>query len=171
MSKNYFIGDCHFSHNDIHKKFRTNFSSDEEHDNIIYENIMACAGKRNQLWLLGDVFFKSDSFWRLDEFSKHFQNVNYLLGNHCNTGISKYAAQLDNVHIFGIQSKYGMWISHAPVHPDELRGRVSVHGHTHNILMLDINKEIDKRYYCVSCEQVDYRPISLAQIKEERGWK
>lgn len=165
MSTNYFIGDCHFSHNDIHKKFRTNFSSDEEHDNVIYENIMSCAGKRNQLWLLGDIFFKPESFWRLDEFSKYFQNVNYVLGNHCHTSVSKYAAQFDNVHIFGIQSKYGFWISHAPVHPDELRGRTCLHGHTHNVLMLDSNGEIDKRYICVSCEQVDYKPITLEQIK------
>lgn len=29
----------------------------------------------------------------------------------------------------------------------------------------------DKRYFCVSCENIDYRPISLQKIKELRGWE
>lgn len=174
MSKNYFIADLHYAHGDISKKFRNIFSSDEEHDNTIHQNIMDCAGKRNQLWLLGDLFFNPSTFTKLDEYAKYFDNVNITLGNHDHKSLAKYAAQFDNVHIFGILKKFGYWVSHAPIHTCELYRAKSLHGHTHNKCVTKLDERAyplevylnDDRYLSVSCEQVDYKPVTLEWIKE-----
>ena len=49
----FFIGDTHLGHTNA-IKWRTNFSTPEEHDETIFNNIMNVSGKRNQLYVLGD---------------------------------------------------------------------------------------------------------------------
>lgn len=83
MSKHYFIADTHFGHSNIHLKFRKEFSSQEEHNETIHQNIMTTGNKQDCLWLLGDIFFKESEFWRLSAYAKKFQHVYYILGNHC----------------------------------------------------------------------------------------
>lgn len=160
MSKNLILGDCHYGHGDISKKFRTQFSSDKEHDGSIHEAILAASGKRNNLYLLGDIFFKQTTFWRLDEYSKHYQNVHITLGNHDHKLLSRYATQFDNVYCHGITKRWKMWLSHAPIHPQELYRGNSIHGHTH------ANTVPDARYFNASCENVGYKPITLQEIQE-----
>ena len=55
--------------------------------------------------------------------------------------------------------KNKFWLSHAPIHPQELRGLKNVHGHCHN------NSIDDNRYINVSCEAVNYTPIQFKDIK------
>lgn len=171
MSKHYFIGDCHFSHSNIHLKFRKEFSSVEEHNETIHNNIMNTGNKSDCLWTLGDMFFKESELWRLSAYAKKFQHVYYVLGNHCISSAWRYAAQHKNISIMGVQQRWGLWISHCPQHPDELYRGNSLHAHTHSKIILTPDGDVDTRYFSVSCEQVDYKPISLEQIKEIRGWK
>lgn len=177
-----FIGDTHFNHKRIHEKFRTQFSSDQEHDDFIHNNIMQTGDTNTSLWLMGDTFFNPAGFWRLNEFRQKYQQVNIILGNHCHNTLPKYALQFKNVNVFGVQQRYGLWLSHVPIPEYELYRGNCIHAHMHNKVVQDLSlldnysdytdqDIIDNRYYCVSCEQVDYKPISLAQIKEERGWK
>ena len=160
MSQQWFIGDTHYGHNGISEKFRTQFASDEEHNETIHSNLMDCSGKRDSIFILGDVFFKVGQFWRLDVYSKHFEKVFLCLGNHDHASLARYASQFDNVYVFGIIKKYSYWLSHAPVHPQELYRGMNVHGHVHS------NTVPDPRYYSVSCENVDYKPVSLVDIRE-----
>ncbi|QCQ64939.1 hypothetical protein Barba33A_gp070 [Rheinheimera phage vB_RspM_Barba33A] len=83
MTKHYFIADTHFGHSNIHMKFRKEFSSQEEHNETIHENIMTCGNKQDCIWLLGDIIFKESEFWRISAYAKKFQQVYYVLGNHC----------------------------------------------------------------------------------------
>lgn len=181
MSKHYFIGDTHFGHSNIHKKFRTQFSSDEEHNETIHQNIINTGNKTDCLWLLGDIVFKEAEFWRISECAKKFQQVYIVLGNHDSASLPRYALQHKNVNVYGVQNRWGLWISHIPVPEQELYRGYSVHGHTHTKKMgrweergyIGMVEDVfveDTRYFCVSCEQVDYKPISLEQIKEIRGW-
>ena len=103
----YFIADMHFGHNGIHEKFRTEFDSQEHHNNTIHSNIKTCGGANNVLWLLGDTFFKSSEFWRLDEYAKLYQKVNIVLGNHCAHSLPRYALQFKNVNVFGVVQRFG----------------------------------------------------------------
>tara|TARA_R110000765_G_scaffold367491_2_gene457637 strand:- start:742 stop:972 length:231 start_codon:yes stop_codon:yes gene_type:complete len=66
---------------------------------------------------------------------------------------------IDNIH--GLVKYKGIWLSHAPIHESELRGKFNVYGHSHTA-SID-----DDRYLCVSCEQVDYKPVNFQAIKEK----
>ena len=160
MSKNLLIGDCHFGHNGISEKFRTQFNSDEEHDNVIYQEILNASGKRNQLYMLGDIFFKQSTFWRLEEMSNRYQTVHIVLGNHDHKQFPEYAMQFGNVYLHGIIKKWGFWLSHAPIHPQELYRGFNLHGHVHT------NTVPDPRYFNCSCENIGYKPVDLQSVKE-----
>ena len=66
-----------------------------------------------------------------------------------------YAWAFDDV--MGGFSYKGVWLTHIPIHPDELRGRPNIHGHTHNHI---IN---DNRYLNVCMEQINYRPLEFTE--------
>ena len=179
MTKHYFIADNHYGHNNIHLKFRKEFSSQEEHNETIHNNILSTGNGNDCLWLLGDVFFKKSEMWRLKDYAKKFQRVYYILGNHDYPLAWREAAQYKNVSVMGVENRWGFWISHIPVPECELYRGKSIHGHTHNKKMQrvehyndgDIEIFEDDNYFCVSCEQVNYTPISLEEIKDIRGWK
>ena len=165
MSNNYFIGDLHLGHKNI-LKYRDEFDSIEDHDNTITENIRRVYSKRNTLWLLGDCFFSLD--WRdfSIEVCDNFGSVHLVLGNHDTENkermeLTKWVMIAQpNVHVHGITSRYKCWLSHCPIHPDEMRGKVAnIHGHVHS-------KSIDDdRYINVSCEAVGFKPIDLNGIR------
>ena len=160
MSKNYLIADTHFGHNGISEKFRTEFRDDESHNSTIHQNIMSVAGKRNHLWLLGDICFKEEYFRNLWEYSLYYDSVHVCLGNHDHKRLPEFCVQ-HGIHVHGIVKEWGHWLSHAPIHPQELYRGKSIHGHVHS------NTVEDDRYFNVSCENIGYRPISLQEIKEQ----
>lgn len=171
MSKVYFIADLHLGHNNI-LKYR-DFSSIEEHDSTILENILSVVNKRDTLWLLGDVVFeRGENNIYIEMMRKISDNVGFLnvvAGNHCLD--NKYRQSIfkdlwiegiyDN--IYSLLKYKKTWLSHVPMHESELRGKFCIHGHTHN------TKVDDHRYFCVSCEQVDYKPISYQNILNRIG--
>jgi calcineurin-like phosphoesterase family protein len=179
MSKHYFIADNHYGHSNIHLKFRKEFSSQEEHNETIHNNIMTTGNKTDCLWLLGDVFFKQTEFWRLSEYAKKFQQVYYLLGNHDAKSVVRYALQHKNISIMGVEKRWGLWFSHVPIPEYELYRGNSICGHMHDKQItrkvyengIYVGDEPDDRYFVVSCERVGYTPISLEDIKDIRGWK
>lgn len=162
MGRVLLIADTHFGHNGISEKFRTEFSSDLDHDETIYHNIMEGASKRDELWLLGDVCFKEREFWRLREMSLYYQSVHIIMGNHEHKGLPWYCTT-HSVKIHGALKKWGYWLTHIPVHPQELYRGKNIHGHVHK------NSVKDPNYFNVSCENVGYKPISLQEIKQRLG--
>lgn len=165
MSKVYFVSDLHLGHKNI-CAYRTQFSSQQEHDSFVLENILSCGGKRNTLWMLGDCFFSEESYDSLKEISKAYMQVNWVLGNHDTDNAQgknnvKRAIKEDLINKIGSLFKYkGYWLSHAPIHPDELRGSRNIHGHVHNKPIVG-----DDRYIAVCLEQTDYKPIAFEDIK------
>jgi calcineurin-like phosphoesterase family protein len=86
-----------------------------------------------------------------------------VLGNHDILTTQEYLSVFDEVQ--GLVKKYGMWISHAPVHPNELRGKYNVHGHVHYASIED------DRYFNV-CPEVLWPKygrclVSLQEMNEE----
>jgi calcineurin-like phosphoesterase family protein len=182
MTKHYFIADTHFGHSNIHMKFRKEFSSQEEHNETIHENIMTCGNKQDYIWLLGDIIFKESEFWRISAYAKKFQQVYLILGNHDAKSLPRYALQHKNVCVMGVEQRWGLWLTHVPVPDYELYRGNCIHGHLHSKVVQDLSvldhydvatdEELtDQRYFCVSCEQVNYKPTSLNDIKDIRGWK
>lgn len=126
MGAVYHIGDLHHGHKNI-LKYRTNFSSIEEHDSTIVENINSTIGKRDILYLHGDCYFTLESLDLLRQIRFCLQKV-WILGNH-DLSNNKDMSILKTVlneglvdKVVGLYKHKGVWMSHAPVHSDELRG-------------------------------------------------
>lgn len=166
MSRVYVIADLHLGHKNI-CKFRTQFSSVQEHDLYVVGKILETCGKRDTLYLLGDCFFTEESLEYLEVMKANIGKIHLVLGNHCSENdqrqrfIKKMLSEdlIDSVH--GLLKYKGCWLTHAPIHPDELRGNFCAYGHGHH------KKIDDPRYFGVSCEQIDYTPIDFQRIKEK----
>lgn len=154
MSNVYFAGDLHFGHIGI-TKFRPVYH-EAEHRETIIENFNSVLGKRDSLWLMGDIAFSDEMIDQVARITCAYKFL--VLGNHDCKNIARWMTVVDN--IYGITKQKGMWLSHAPIHPEELRGKINVHGHVH-YATLD-----DPRYFNVSLENIGYKPISLKEIKD-----
>jgi calcineurin-like phosphoesterase family protein len=153
-----FIGDLHFGHKNIASfsgPQRGGITNVEEHDKWIIEQWNSVCEKRDLIWVLGDVCMDRS---KLPLLKKLKGNKHLILGNHDAFGLDAYKPYFNKIH--GFVRYKGMWLSHAPVHPQELRGKINVHGHNHNKVIPD------DRYICVSVEQVDGKPLSLEAIRE-----
>lgn len=158
MSKVFFIADTHFGHRNI-CAYRP-FNNPQEHDECIINNWNKVVTKlKYQVWVLGDMCINNKYY----DFEKLIYRLNgtihVITGNHCY--LPAYNHNNIQVHQ-GLTKKYGFWLSHCPVHPNELRNRKNIHGHVHN-------KTIeDDRYINVCCDVIGYTPMELDFIRENR---
>ena len=171
MSRVFFISDLHFGHKRIvdfgrqqGKVYRTGDDYLENMHNII-ENWNNVITKRDTVWVLGDVAFSEEGFEALKELEGHKKLVR---GNHDNYFTTeKWLEVFETVE--SLVNYKGYWLSHAPIHPDELRGKRNIHGHVHhNSIMDKYNGHPDYRYVNVCCEAIGETPIPFEAIKN--GW-
>jgi calcineurin-like phosphoesterase family protein len=171
MSLVYVASDLHLGHKSI-CKYRTQFASADEHHNTILENIATVLGKRDTLLLLGDVAFSPE--WMTKLFTTVVAHkIMMLHGNHdlpiANILHLKDLAQATTgrqfaFEIYGLHSYRSTWLSHSPIHSDEIRNRLgNIHGHTHAYNIPD------ERYFNASMENINYKPILFADIVSR--WK
>jgi len=156
MPSVYFISDLHLGHQKI-CSFREGFGeTSEEHDEIIIERINQTVRAKDKLYILGDVSFNKIGFDKIIRINcKHKELV---LGNHDSEPLALYLDVFERV--CGFKRYKGFWLSHAPIHPEELRGNINIHGHVHN-------KPIkDSRYISVCVEACDGYPLSIDEIRE-----
>jgi calcineurin-like phosphoesterase family protein len=171
MARLFFISDVHFGHRNI-CKYRPEFTSVEEHDNTIYENILSTINKRDTLWMLGDTCFTEERFKMIETISQRVGILHYIPGNHDTDSslrqeMYKEMVKRDLFHKTGSMFKHkGFWLTHPPIHSTELRGCINIHGHTHQTQMLDHSGELDRRYVNVCVEHTNYKPINFEVIKE-----
>ena len=153
MSKVYVIADLHLGHDNC-AKWR-GFDSAKDQDSYIKAQWNSVISKRDIVWILGDVAMNKKFYPFLDELNGVKRVV---LGNH---DLPKYIPELlKHVNsICGLLKYQNCILSHIPIHESELeRFGKNIHGHLHS-------KEIkDDRYICVSCEQIDYKPIELSKL-------
>lgn len=146
MSRVYVIADTHFGHKNA-IRFRPQFQNIEEHDAFIIQNWNSVITKKDTVWVLGDFAFTHDQEFVDGVREKLNGYIKFIQGNH-DLVIPK------NVRLYPPLVSYkGVWLSHAPIHPDELRGKINYHGHTHSYR---IN---DERYRSFSCEQTNFKPV------------
>jgi calcineurin-like phosphoesterase family protein len=172
MSRVLFIADLHLGHLNMAKK--RGFETAEEHDEHIISQWNKKVHKRDTVYILGDVTMES---------SKHYPLLNQMnglkrvvLGNH---DMAKDIPELlKYVHsVSGMVRYKGLWLTHCPVHERELEFRVprNIHGHIHENLIMKLEENgfkdewvPDDRYHCVSCEHVNYTPVTLEELGIER---
>ncbi len=121
----YFCSDLHLGHKNIHK-FRPPFASAEDHHAFILEQWKNKITKRDDVYVLGDACFTTEAI----DWVKELPGTKHLIrGNHDLCDTSYYLKAFKNV--YGLLKYKEFWLSHAPIHPTELRGRVNLHGHVH----------------------------------------
>jgi len=165
VSNVYFISDLHIGHKSILKFRNTSCKTLDEHDRMIIDRWNSVVQKRDTIYLLGDACMDRAKLPLLKEL---MGNKILIIGNHDKYGIDEYKKYFSDIH--GFRTYKGYWISHAPIHPQELRGRKNIHGHLHNEIVRYRNGVPDDRYFSVCVDQLDnYAPIRFDKIKEITG--
>lgn len=150
----YHTSDWHLGHKNI-SRFRgqDGFQGEQDSSWTQINNYKGIIRKNDLVWFHGDIIFDPNYL----EVVKDLPGIKkLLLGNHdtekkFKVSLSDLIEVFDEVH--SLVKYKGTWLSHAPVHQDELRGCVNIHGHTH-YHVID-----DPRYINVCSEQTNYAPI------------
>lgn len=158
MSTPRFISDPHLGHRNIYK-YRTVFESTAHNDLYFKYVLEELCTKRDSMIFLGDVAFTTEYL----DFIKSLPGRKILIpGNHCTEYIpmKQLVEVFDEVHAL---LKYkNFWLSHAPIHPEELRGKLNVHGHVH------ASSVPDTRYLNVSVDSefMKFLPRTLDEVRK-----
>lgn len=153
----YAISDLHFGHPNLAK--HRGFETSDEHDQFIIDKWNSVVRKNDTVWILGDVAMEKKSYYKLLDFMNGIKKV--VLGNH---DLPQHSSELLKYvnSVCGMYTKMkGLIISHAPIHPCELRGKRNLHGHVHE------NSLDDPRYINVSCEAVNYTPVKISELMDK----
>ncbi|MBL4940500.1 MAG: hypothetical protein JKY81_02410 [Colwellia sp.] len=132
MSKVYFTSDWHFGHKNINKfrcknkGFFRDFEDEADHCAWLIEEVLLKVRKRDTIYMLGDMAFNEDALRVIG--SLPGRKV-LIKGNHDVKKSDYYSKVYDLV--YGIHRYKHLWLTHAPIHPSELRGKFNFHGHTH----------------------------------------
>lgn len=168
MSRLLLTSDLHLGHKAI-CKYRTQFSSAEEHHEIIYDNLATNVNRRDSLILLGDIAFTPEWLAKIGEIKCVKKTL--ILGNH---DLERGMKFTDLVGVYddvqSLMSKRNTWFSHCPIHPQEMRNRkYCVHGHLHNKVVTEDGCDYgdpDPRYWNVCVEHTGYKPISFHELEQ-----
>lgn len=167
MSNIYVTSDLHIGHKNI-ANFRNvkkgnwlgpEFRDEQDHREWLYHS-MRNITKRDILIVLGDCCFTEES---VKSFYANVYGTKWLIkGNH-DIDTEMLLPYFDRVE--GLVSYKGFWLSHAPIHPKELRGKFNCHGHTHYETLED------SRYFNCCVENMLFqfgKPYAtLGEIKEK----
>jgi calcineurin-like phosphoesterase family protein len=155
VSRVFFISDLHLGHRSILQfagPLRGGTTVDE-HDEWLVNQWNSVVGNRDLVWVLGDVAFDIDKMPLLAQMKGRKKLVR---GNHDKFDLGVYLKYFDDVH--GLVKYRDFWLSHAPIHPSELRGRKNIHGHTHHTCIPSPD------YVNVSVEQLYGVPVTFEKV-------
>lgn len=165
------MGDMHFGHRNI-CKFRPEFATPEEHEEHFIETWNKTITKGgDRIFVLGDAAFTLEG---LHKFKRLNGRKILIRGNHDELPTQMYLAYFEEV--YGIIKYKGAWLSHAPIHPDELRGCVNIHGHVHSATIHRevwerdddgspwMRREPDPNYINACPENIGYAPVLFKDL-------
>ena len=157
MSKVYFTSDWHLNHKNI-PKYRKEFKTVQENNNHFIEEFNKVVKKNDTVFFLGDIAFDDDAIELLKKLRFCRKKVLYL-GNHDYVSTDKLLEVFDEIH--GLKGYKNFWISHCPIHPQEMRGKKgNIHGHLHTEILEDI------KYFDVSPDKNNMTLVDFEDIKE-----
>lgn len=169
MNDDRFIADPHLSHKGV--ALKRGFSTVEEHDAYLISQWNSVVKKGDNVYILGDITMeKKEPYHLLDKLNG---NKFIVGGNHERKQHTHELLKHVN-SISGMISYKNMVLTHCPIHPDSLNKRYkrNIHGHIHEktvkkhfkIFGVKLFSWEDKRYVCVSCEHVDFKPKTLKEL-------
>jgi len=164
----YFIGDPHLGHRSIgrYRPWVKDSAANTAHIHGLWDKTIR---KSDVVYVMGDAAFTDDDLVALG----NLRGRKILIkGNHDDmTSISLQTSVFEEIH--GIIKYKAMWLSHAPVHPAELRGKKNAHGHVHQHSIRTWYGTLDKRYYNTCVDVVFPKTgnvfVNLETIKDYFG--
>ena len=173
-ARTFLVSDTHFGHRAMcskeedGSKIRHWDDPDKMDQDLIYlwnETV----GPKDLVYHLGDVVINRRC---LPTLGKLNGRKVLIKGNHDLFRDEEYKVYFEKILAYHSMKNY--LLSHMPVHPASFDQRYlgNIHGHLHDKRVLDQEGEIDKRYYCVSIELTDWKPIAfdevISKIEKER---
>lgn len=166
----YFISDIHSDDLNCNIKYR-GFESEEAYQVKLFENWFKMIGNRDKVFIVGDV---AKTLKGLEIYAQLPGYKHLVLGNHDNFSIHEYTKYFAKVSGF---FKYkNCWVSHCPVHSQEIFGRPNIHGHLHFTgnskskqtpdRVLKEDGTIDHRYFNVNIDMNEYTPVPFDTIHD-----
>lgn len=160
------ISDTHFGHKNIlsfmygDKPLRP-FHNTYEMDGVMMERWAEVVKPQDKIYHLGDVAFTQNGLLNVRSLPGHKRLVK---GNHDKMKLRMYTDVFED--IYGVRQIDGFWFTHVPMHEGSMfRAKMNVHGHLHAGVVLAPDSRPDKRYFNVSVERIDYRPINFDEVK------
>jgi len=159
VSHVYVTSDWHIGHTGVHEKFRTQFVSLLDHDDYILRRARQSVTKKDVLIVLGDITWTTAGIHKIKEAEFPCKLI-MVGGNHDTLPVEDYLYVFDEVR--GVYAYKRFWLTHMPVHPNELLGRTNVHGHCHRGGPWETHEE--KGYYNAILEFNDYAPVDMRHV-------
>ena len=164
-------GVCRFTCDDGITKIRP-WTNPEEMDEEMVKRWNETVKPIDKVYHLGDVVINRRCLSILNRLNG---DKVLIKGNHDIFKLQDYTKHFRDIRAYHVMNN--MILSHVPVHPESFgRFRANIHGHLHQRrVMCEIwgKYQIDPRYFNVSVEQTDFKPILfeevLKKIKEQQG--
>lgn len=104
----------------------------EEHEGAIINEWFDKVTEKDIIYMLGDIAFDERSVLEIGRWPGRKR---ICLGNHDQENAALWLAagfeKIFGLHCYVRSGFKKAWLSHAPVHPHELRNKKSIHGHVH----------------------------------------
>ena len=174
MPSVFVVSDTHFGHTGVCRFLRNDgtklrpWDSAEEMDEAMVKAWNETVKPTDKVYHLGDVVINRKALSIM-----HRLNGDKILikGNHDIFKPQDYAPHFRDVRAYQVMTGAGVILSHMPVHPNCLyRFGLNIHGHLHanRVTYADpldgLEEKLDTRYYCVSVEHTDFRPILFEEV-------
>lgn len=183
--REFVISDLHLGHANIltfkhdGKPLRDFPDVDTMHSTII-DNWNKTVRDVDKVYVLGDVVINKKALGLLAQLKG---KKCLIRGNHDIFKLSDYSLYFYDIH--GVKVKpFKAVMTHVPIHSDSFRDSwpINIHGHLHgNLVRKEVAKRLgdslrfdipeyenDKRYINVCVEQVNYTPVDLEKIYEDK---
>lgn len=172
-----FIGCLHLGHKWMAQ--HRGFQDELEHDDYLISQWNSVVGKKDLVYILGDITMETPKHYYKLDLLKGRKKV--ILGNHDRgRDIPELLKYVETVEAM-IHYK-GFWITHCPIHPQELSFvRGNIHAHIHEMTIPELEVSVDywdkketfkssssDKYYNVDAKLLDFKPITLEQMLNER---
>ncbi len=127
MSNIWFCSDLHWGHKNIDKlREPCGVASEQDNREKIQKDWIKCVRKNDDVYVLGDAAFTEAT---VHDFGGLPGRKFLVRGNHDKLDTQTYLKYFE--HVYGILKYKEFWLTHAPIHTSELRGKVNLHGHVH----------------------------------------
>ena len=167
----FFLSDTHVGHEKIWKEFKRPdgtplrpFTSTEEMDETMIENINRVVKENDTLIHLGDVVINRKSLQWVRRIK--CKDLRLVRGNHDIFSTKDYMdAGFKEILGVYVMPKIRVICSHIPIHPDSLtRWHQNWHGHLHFGFVQDKFGKHDMKYRNLSVEMIKFAPIQYEQL-------